>query len=129
MELIKTLSDGSIWILVLYHNDPSNNRFTSSNASNYDDGNNLMSKLHLLTTNNYINSSGYYEFLAEQAVTSGGTVTSYRWKQTSAPASTTSVTGYTNVDNGNTKGLCLCSSRTYIAWTNSSSIFTRFSKK
>ena len=59
---LKELSDGSIWLKVLYHNNPASNMFTSSNAGDCD-SDNLMSKLSLLTTGNFMSAIGYYEFL------------------------------------------------------------------
>lgn len=113
----KILDDGSTWGKVLYHNNPSENMFTQSNCSN-NDSKNLYSKLYLLTTNNFLSTDGYYEFLLNQVTESGGSVTTYRWKQTSAPASTTAITGKQDITNS-IAGLCLCSGNTYLARSNS----------
>lgn len=107
---------GATWLKVLQHVNPSSNQFTSSNAGN-NDSENLYSKLSYLTTNNFKSSNGAYEFLARQQQTSSGAVSTYRWTQTSAPASASSITGFTSLEGGLTRGLCKCSGNTYLAHT------------
>lgn len=112
---IKTLEDGSKWLLVLYHNNPSAYLFNTSNCKLSENNINLYSILEILTTDNFISSDGKYEFLAIQKLLNTSNEDIIRWTQTNAAASTTSVTGLTG-----TGGLCL-GTNTYLAISNSGS--------
>lgn len=111
IEPFITLSDGSKWQLLLYHYINSGaNLFTADNAG-YCNLPGLYSRL------NWIDSfilNSKYEFYAIQ----DGTV--YRWSQTNAPLTTTTITGYTAIT-GTPGGLCKCSGNTLLARSNSTS--------
>lgn len=109
--------DNEIYVRIMHHYI--NNgafMFTSSNCSeNYNS--NLYSILKYIPNIGKFDS--YYWFYGESYPTMGSTsVTIRRWKQTSDPTTTSSVSGYTNISNA-TRGLCKCSGNTYLAHTNS----------
>jgi len=93
----KALSDGSIWVQLLHHNNPASNLFTASNCWNYDNGTNLYSALFLLKNGDFKNSQGQYEFLACEKLTSASTETLFRWKQTSNPSVSSTITGFSAI--------------------------------
>jgi hypothetical protein len=93
----KVLSDGSVWVQLLHHNNPSTNLFTQSNCWNYDNGTNLYSALFLLKNGDFKNSQGQYEFLACEKLTSASTETVFRWKQTSNPSVSSTITGFSAI--------------------------------
>jgi hypothetical protein len=90
---IKTLSDGSIWLHVLHHENPASNMFTENNCWNYDNGSTLYSALWLLQ-NDVWKYDGKYELLACEKLTSSSSEVQYRWTQTSNPATTSTATGF-----------------------------------
>lgn len=112
VEPFMTLSDGSKWQLLLYHQvNNGTNLFTSSNAG-FNNGFGLYSRL------NYIDNFTYdskYEFYVIQ----DGVV--YRWTQTNAPLTTTSVTGFTAVTGSPGSGICKCNGNTLLAKTGTTS--------
>lgn len=93
----RVLSDGSIWVQLLHHNNPASNLFTASNCWNYDNGTNLYSALFLLKNGDFKNSQGQYEFLACEKLTSASTETLFRWKQTSNPSVSSTITGFSAI--------------------------------
>lgn len=90
---IKTLSDGSVWLHVLHHENPASNLFTAANCWNYDNGSTLYSALWLLQ-NDVWKYDGKYELLACEKLTSSSSEVQYRWTQTSNPATTSTATGF-----------------------------------
>lgn len=127
-----TLTDGSLWVQVLHHNNPASNMFTSANCWNYDDESNLYSALHLMKNPDW-KVNGVYELLAEEKLTSSGTVSQYRWTQTSNPATSSSVTGFTAItgSGGNFTGLQLdtrhgCMSHAGSTWWCCCGAFTQY---
>ena len=90
---IKTLSDGSVWLHVLHHENPASNMFTENNCWNYDNGSTLYSALWLLQ-NDVWKYNGKYELLACEKLTSSSSEVQYRWTQTSNPATTSTATGF-----------------------------------
>jgi hypothetical protein len=91
----RILNDGSVWFHVLHHENPADttNMFTSSNCWNYDNGSTLYSSLWILKNNDWI-QDGKYELLAAEKLTNTSTESLYRWKQTSNPALTSTITGF-----------------------------------
>lgn len=110
IEPFLTLADGSKWILLLYHYiDQGNNMFSSSNATYCNDFG-LFSRLKYIDNFTYDNK---YEFYVIQDDIE------FRWSQTNAPFTTTSVTGYTNIgSNSPGGGLCKCNGNTVLAASN-----------
>ncbi len=88
------LSDGSLWVRLLHHNNPSSYMFTSSNCWHKTDDANLYSVLDLLRSTAWANSDGEYEFLFCEKLTSSSTEQQFRWKQTSNPALSSTLSGY-----------------------------------
>ena len=94
-DKIIILEDGSIFIQILYHNNPASQLFTENNCwSNDADG--LYSNLHILKTPLY-NSLSIYEFIVYEKLESSSTETIFRWSQTSNPALTSTITGKTTI--------------------------------
>ena len=111
-ESIMTLPDGSHWQLLMFHYvDDGKNLFTSSNANNCNDFG-LFSRLKDIDD---FKLNNRYEFYAIQDDTE------YRWIQTNAPLTTTSVAGFSAVSGYNSPGagICKCSGNTLLARTNS----------
>ena len=98
--------DGSIWMRIVHHNNPSNARFASNNT--------FTSQVYL-DANRWFNASlcnylsGSWELMIKQVLTSGASEVKYRWIQTVNPmtsgafdqtkaANVTKITtsGYTN---------------------------------
>ena len=95
-----TLNDGSTWVKLMHHNNPAANLFTTSNCKN-NEAENLYSKLYLIETDaNFKSTDGYYEYLVKEKATSASTETTIRMKQTSNPATTSTITGVVIVDAG-----------------------------
>lgn len=90
---MKVLEDGSTFVKLLHHNNPASNLFTQDNCWN-NNSDNLFSALGLLKADNLVNSAGEYEFLVCEKLTSGETESQCRWKQTSNPAISSTLTGY-----------------------------------
>lgn len=92
-----TLPDGSNWQLLLFHYvDGGNNLFTSNNCG-YCNEPGLFSRLKWIDNFQYNN---LYEFYVIQDGIE------HRWTQTSAPWTTTAITGFTKVSGGVQFGLC-----------------------
>ena len=92
-DKIKILDDGSVFMQILYHNNPKDQLFTQSNCwANNVDG--LYSGLNILKSSIY-NQLSKYEFIAYEKLTSSSTETIFRWSQTSNPALTSTITGKT----------------------------------
>ena len=89
---------GNKFMLLLYHDNKKGTQlFTSSNCTNnlqYG----LYSRLYLLESapEAFKDGNGYFEFYGTMPDDNN---LIYRWKQTSNPMTTTSVTGYTNISN------------------------------
>lgn len=114
IESIITLPDNSYWQLLMFHYvDNGNNLFTSSNANNCNDFG-LFSRLKDIDNFKFNNQ---YEFYAIQDDVP------YRWIQTNAPLTTTSVAGFSAVSGYTSPraGICKCAGKTLLARTNSTS--------
>lgn len=95
-----TLEDGSKWVKLLHHDNPSVNMYTTANCKN-NEAENLYSKLYLIETDaNFKSTDGYYEYLVKEKPTSASTETTIRMKQTSNPATTSTITGVQIVSAG-----------------------------
>lgn len=82
-------SDGSFWYKIFHHNNPASNMFASTDtftAGAYDSVNCWFNVNYLTKTGV---SSGSYELMVNQQLTTGGTVYKYRWIQTIDPMSAT----------------------------------------
>ena len=90
--------DGSIFITLLDHyNNNGSYLFTSSNWSNNHIGG-LYSRLYLLQDAQvWFLNNNTFEFIALQPVEEPGKI--YRWKQTSNPYISTTLSGFTNISN------------------------------
>lgn len=98
------LEDGTKWRKLLHHNNPSKNLFTQSNYKNVNTQD-LYSKLYLLdTSSNFLLSNGTYEFLIKEKSLATSTEYWYRWSQTSDPGSSSSITGFTSIQNDTNSG-------------------------
>lgn len=98
------LEDGTKWRKLLHHNNPSKNMFTTANYKNLNTQD-LYSKLYLLDTpSNFLLSNGTYEFLIKEKPLATSTEYWYRWSQTSDPGSSTSITGFTSIQNDTNSG-------------------------
>lgn len=122
-------SDGSIWIRVFHHNNPSGGLFASTdnfNAPLYKDANRWFNcQLFNQITN------GKWELMVKQALTSSATETKYRWIQTVNPYTATfaqtskdnvtkiTTSGYST--NANAGGMYKMNSNTFFVINNSSS--------
>jgi len=91
---IMIASDGAAFLRILHHNNPASNLFTTANCW-CNNSTNLYSGLVLLKNAAWITSLSEFEFIICEKLTSDATESQYRWKQTSNPALTSSVTGYT----------------------------------
>ena len=115
-EPYMTLPDGTNWQLLLFHQVDNGTRlFTSTNAG-YNSEYGLFSRL------NYIDKfiiNGQYEFYVIQ----DGVIS--RWVQTSAPLTTTSVSGFSPITGAPGGGICKCSGNTLLAATNTTSNWWR----
>lgn len=106
-ENVKTLSDGSTWIRVLHHNNPSSKLFTTSNCWYNTSDPDLFSALITLKDTTWRDSTGKYEFLVCEKATSSATEKQCRWSQTNNPVTEAPVAGYTLISGspGRTVGL------------------------
>ena len=101
----KILSDGSVFLQILHHNNPASNLFTTQNCwLNYDP--NLFSNLIILKDCSMFNNLSIYEFLGIEKQTSSSTEKQVRWTQTSNPALSSAIEGYTLISGAwyNTSG-------------------------
>ena len=119
-DRLKALDDGSLWLKILHHNNPSANLFTTANCWQYDDGVNLYSALGILKTSSWTNSNGEYEFLACEKLTSSSTEAQYRWKQTNNPATSNTLSGYEVVSGNPPRTIGLVNKGTYACFHNGS---------
>ena len=117
----KVLSDGSVWIQLLHHNNPASNLFTQSNCWKYDDGTNLYSNLYLIRDTSWANENGEYEFLVCEKLESSSTEAQYRWKQTSNPVTSSTCTGYSLISGSPGRNIGLMNKGTYAAMHNGNS--------
>ena len=103
-DKIKVLDDGSVFLQILHHNNPASNLFTVSNCWLNNDEN-LYSAIILLK--NVFKNLTEYEFLACEKIESTSTEAKIRWKQTSNPAISSTLSGYTLISGspGRTVGL------------------------
>ena len=115
---IKVLDDGSVFLQILHHNNPASNLFTVSNCWLNNDEN-LYSALILLK--NIFKNFTEYEFLAcEKAESSTTSETQFRWKQTSNPALSSTITGKTIISGSVTYNQGLKTNGRYAAMHNGS---------
>lgn len=101
----KILSNGSVFLQILHHNNPASNLFTTQNCwLNYDP--NLFSNLIILKDYPMFNNLSIYEFLGIEKQTSSSTEKQVRWTQTSNPALSSAIEGYTLISGAwyNTSG-------------------------
>ena len=101
---IKILSDGSMWLRVLHHENPASNLFTAGNCWRYDNGSTLYSALYLLKDNHWKYDHGGYELLACEKLTSSSSEVQYRWIQTSNPATSSVIRGFQAISGPNSDG-------------------------
>ena len=118
--------DGSTWIRLVHHNNPSVNKFSSNNTfdSSVYINNNMW--FYASICNKITNNT--FEFMIKQTATTGGTETKYRWIQTKNPfnasyadvavANVTRITtsGYSTY--GNYGGIYKMNSRSYFVANN-----------
>lgn len=91
---LRLMPDGSVFLKLLRHNNPASKLFTENNCWLNSSDPDLYSSLILLKNINWMKNLSEYEFLACEKLTSSGTETQVRWKQTSNPATTSSATGF-----------------------------------
>lgn len=97
IEPYLTLADGSNWQLLLFHYvDGGNNLFTPANCE-YCNEPGLFSRLQWIDNFQY---NGLYEFYVIQDGVE------HRWSQTSAPWTSTSITGFTAISGTPVVGIC-----------------------
>lgn len=114
---LKTLSDGSVWLRLLHHNNPASNLFTTTNCWD-NNTTNLYSKLGWLKTGNWTNTSGEYEFLVCEKLTSSSSEQQCRWKQTSNPSTSSTITGYSLISGSPGRSVGLKTNGAYAAMHN-----------
>ena len=91
-DKIKILSDGSAFIQILHHNAPSSNLFNSVNCW-LNNTSNLYSLTISLKT--IFKNLSNYEFLVCEKLESSSSESQIRWRQTSNPALSSTLSGYT----------------------------------
>lgn len=118
-------SDGTMWLHIFHHNNPTSYKF----ASNNDFVNGCYIDANRWFNINVCKNLKSWEFIYQQSTTADGGITKYRWIQSKspytasysdvAPGTVTRVTtsGYTNGGNG---GLYIVNSGTYMVVANSS---------
>ena len=94
---LKLMPDGSVFLKILRHNNPTSKLFTSANCWLNTTDPDLYSSLVALKCVNWMRNLNQYEFLACEKLTSADTENQYRWKQTNNPATTNSATGYQSI--------------------------------
>ena len=115
-EPFMTLSDGTNWQLLLFHQVDNGTRlFTSSNAGNNTEWG-LYSRLNWIDK---FKIGSQYEFYVIQ----DGVVS--RWVQTNAPLTTTSVSGFSAITGAPGGGICKCNGNTLLAASNTTSNWWR----
>lgn len=129
-ENTKVLEDGSVFLQILHHNNPASNLFTSFNCWQNDDSN-LYSSLILLKT--IFNNLDEYEFLVCEKLESSSSESQIRWKQTSNPALSSTLSGYTLISGSSSQTGGLMNKGTYGAmhngntWWNCCGSYTKYS--
>ncbi len=114
-------TSGATWVLLLDHNNPAQNLFTQENCWN-NNAPNLFSALGLLKYGNWANSNGEYEFLVRETSTSTQeTEAVYRWKQTSNPATSSTLSGYQLISGSPPRSCGLMNKNSYGAFHNGAS--------
>lgn len=90
----KMLDDGSVWARIFHHNCTGSVYFSDDEPEHFRDINNpaKYSLLYLLNSDKFKNSDGKYEFLLEYPDDNPGKYN--RWKQSSNPCTSTTVSGY-----------------------------------
>ena len=109
-DKIKVLSDGSVFLQILHHNNPTSNLFTVSNCW-LNNTTNLYSATILLKT--IFKNLTEYEFLVCEKLTSSSSESQVRWKQTSNPALSSTLSGYTLISGSTTSNGGLMNKGTY----------------
>lgn len=94
---LKLMPDGSVFLKLLRHNNPTSKLFTSANCWLNTTDTDLYSSLVALKCVDWMRNLNQYEFLACEKLTSADTENQYRWKQTNNPATTNSATGYQSI--------------------------------
>lgn len=124
LELVHTEPDGSKWLHVFHHNDPSTNLFASSD----DFENGVYKNKDMWFFMNYCKNFTKWEFLHIQNTSKNESVVKHRWIQSTSPYSTSyeavkpsavtrvSTTGYTNDGMG---GIYKMNSNAYMVIANS----------
>ena len=115
------LSDGSLWVRLLHHNNPSSYMFTSSNCWHKTDNENLYSVLNLLKSTAWANGDGEYEFLFCEKLTSSSSEQRFRWKQTSNPALSSTLSGYQLISGNPGRTIGIMNKGAYAAMHNGNS--------
>lgn len=125
LELVHTEPDGSKWLHVFHHNDPSINLFASSD----DFENGVYKNKDMWFFMNYCKNFTKWEFLHIQNTSKDGNIVKHRWIQSVSPYGTSydavkpsavtrvSTTGYTDDSMG---GIYKMNSSTYMVITNTS---------
>ena len=113
-------TSGATWALLLDHNNPSENLFTQDNCWN-NNAENLFSALGMLKHGNWANPDGEYEFLVIEKTTSASTEQMVRWKQTSNPALSSTLSGYQLISGSVSRSVGLMNKNTYGCFHNGAS--------
>lgn len=125
LESVHIEPDGSKWLHVFHHNDPSTNLFASSD----DFENGVYKNKDMWFFMNYCKNFTKWEFLHIQNTSKDGNIVKHRWIQSVSPYGTSydavkpsavtrvSTTGYTDDSMG---GIYKINSSTYMAITNTS---------
>lgn len=124
-DRMRTESDGSLWIQVLHHENPAQQIFSAANCWNYDNGGSLYSALWLLK-NDIWKQNGKYELLAIEKLQSNSVASTYRWTQTSNPATSSSITGFTIVSGSGAQFTGLLTNGSYGAMHNGATWYSCF---
>ena len=119
-ERLKVLDDGSVWLQILHHNNPAQHIFAQTNCWFYNDNENLFSMLQILKDEPWITSLTEFEFLACEKLTSSSTEAKYRWKQTSNPALSSTLSGYELISGSPGRDIGLMNKGTYGCFHNGS---------
>lgn len=118
-DKLKVLSDGSVFLQILHHNAPASNLFTASNCWLNNDTN-LYSALIMLKNTSWLQNLAEYEFLVCEKGTSSGTEHQCRWKQTSNPALSSTLSGYSVISGNSTRSWGLMNKNSYGCFHNGS---------
>lgn len=118
-DKLKVLADGSVFLQILHHNNPASNLFTVNNCW-LNNTTNLYSTLSLLKESGWFTSLSEYEFLICEKLTNTGTESQYRWKQTSNPSTSSTLSGYSVISGSPARPCGLMNKGTYAAMHNGS---------